>query len=67
MGPLDQLEFRIEQWDAADIRPERLIAASDHLLIARAAYFEAVRLMPAQRLYLRHRARVIEHHEPGPA
>jgi hypothetical protein len=65
MPPIDRLEFHIEQWDAADVRPERLIAASDHLLIAKAAFVEAVRLMPAKRLYLRHRARIIEKHEPG--
>jgi hypothetical protein len=64
MPPLDRLEFRIEQWDAADVRLERVIAASDHLLVAKAAFFEAVRLMPTMRLYLRHRARVIEKHEP---
>jgi hypothetical protein len=64
MQSLDRLEFRIEQWAGADVRLERVIAASDHLLIAKAAFREAVRLMPAMRLYLRHRARVIEKHEP---
>ena len=64
MPPFDRLEFHIEQWDAADVRLERLTAASDHLLVAKAAFFEAVRLMPTMRLYLRHRARVIEKHEP---
>ena len=45
----------------ADLRMERLIAASDHLLIAKAAFRVAVQLMPTARLYLRHhRARVIE-------
>jgi hypothetical protein len=67
MPPLDRLEFRVEQWDAADLRVERLIAASDHLLIAKAAFRVAVQLMPTARLYLRHRARVIDHHEPANA
>jgi hypothetical protein len=35
-------------------------------MVARAAFFEAARIMPTKRLYLRHGARVIEHHEPGP-
>jgi hypothetical protein len=64
MDGLRGLEFRVEQWDDADLRPERLIAASDHLLIARAAFIEAVRIMPMKRLYLRHRTRVIAHHAP---
>ena len=65
MPSFDRLEFHVEQWDAADLRVERLIAASDHLLIAKAAFRVAVQLMPMARLYLRHRARIIEHHEPG--
>jgi hypothetical protein len=49
----------------SDLRSERLIAASDHLLIAKVAFTEAVRQLPAMRLYLRHRARVIEKHDPS--
>ena len=46
MPSFDRLEFHVEQWDAADLRVERLIAASDHLLIAKAAFRVAVQLMP---------------------
>jgi hypothetical protein len=49
MAALDELEFQVEQWDST---PVRLIIAA-HLLIARAAFTEAVRLMPAMPLYLR--------------
>jgi hypothetical protein len=65
MAPREHLEFRVELWDRADVRLERLIAASDHLLVAKAAFREAARLMPTMRLYLRHRARVIEKQEPA--
>jgi hypothetical protein len=46
------------------LRLKRVIAASDHLHIARVVFAEAGRLMPAIQLYLRHRARVIEKYEP---
>jgi len=57
--------FRIEQWDAGDQRIERLIATSDSLVVARAAFAAVTREYPRARLTLRQQARVIESHDPG--
>lgn len=59
------MPFRIEQWDAQDRRVERIIAASDSLVVARAAFAAAAAEYPEARLTLRQRTRVIERHEPG--
>jgi hypothetical protein len=56
------LPFRIEQWDAADQRVERLIAASDSLIVARAAFVAAPAEYPKARLTLRQQTRIIESH-----
>jgi hypothetical protein len=53
------LRFRIEQWDTADQRVERLIAASDSLVVARAAFAAAAIEYPKARLTLRQQTRVI--------
>jgi hypothetical protein len=56
----DDLPFRVEQWDRAGARLERILAASADLNLSRAAFAEAVRQRPAQRILLRHKTRVIE-------
>ena len=61
MGHLeDDLPFRVEQWDAAGARLEQTLSASADLKLGRAAFAEAVRQRPQQRILLRHRTRVIE-------
>jgi hypothetical protein len=59
MPSLDDLEFRVEQWDAADAHIEELLAAAGNVTVARAAFNAAVHLRPQARIQLRHRARVI--------
>jgi hypothetical protein len=61
MGHLeDDLPFRVEQWDAAGARLEQPLSASADLKLGRAAFVEAVRQRPGQRIVLRHKTRVIE-------
>jgi hypothetical protein len=64
MASLDDLEFRVEQWDAADAHVEELLAAAGNVTVARAAFDAAVQLRPQARIQLRHRARVIARYEP---
>jgi len=59
----DDLPFRVEQWDAAGARLEQILAASADLNLGRAAFAEAVRQRPAQRIVLRHKTRVIEEYK----
>jgi hypothetical protein len=64
MGHLeDDLPFRVEQWDAAGARLEQTLSASADLRLGRAAFEEAVRQRPEQRIVLRHKTRVIEEHK----
>ncbi len=63
MGALDDdLPFRVEQWDAAGARVETILAASADLKLGKAAFAEAVRLRPTERILLRHKTRVICEH-----
>jgi len=54
------LPFRVEQWDTAGAKLEQTLSASADLRLGRAAFAEAVRQRPAQRILLRHKSRVIE-------
>jgi len=56
----DDLPFRVEQWDTAGAKLEQTLSASADLKLGRAAFAEAVRQRPAQRILLRHKSRVIE-------
>ena len=63
MGALDDdLPFRVEQWDAEGARVETILAASADLKLGKAAFAEAVRLRPNERILLRHKTRVICDH-----
>jgi hypothetical protein len=63
MGHFEEdLPFRVEQWDATGGRLEQVLSTSADLNLARAAFAEAVRRRPAQRMVLRHKTRVIEEH-----
>lgn len=64
MSALADLEFRVECWDDRDLHVSELLAASGNLLIARAAYDEALKHRPDRILRLRHRARVIAERVP---
>jgi len=59
----EELPFRVEQWDRAGSRLEQTLTASAHLKLGRAAFAEAVRQRPEQRILLRHKTRVIEEHQ----
>jgi len=54
------LPYWVEEWDAGDRRLERLIAASDNLVVAPGAFAAAAAEYPRARLTLRQQARVIE-------
>ena len=57
----DDLPFRVEQWGTtAGAKLEQTLSASADLKLGRAAFAEAVRQRPAQRILLRHKSRVIE-------
>ena len=55
----DDLPFRVEQWEAFGARVETVLVASIDLNLGKAAFAEAVRLRPNERILLRHKARVI--------
>jgi len=59
----DDLPFRVEQWDVASARLEQILSASADLHLGRAAFVEAVRQRPTQRILLRHKTRVIEEYQ----
>lgn len=59
-----ELEFRVEVWDDRDLHVVEIVAASGNLLVARAAFDEALKHRPARILRLRHRARVIREDVP---
>jgi hypothetical protein len=63
-GPERSYKFRVEQWDKAEDRIMWVIAISNNLLVARAAYDAAVRYNPRERWLLRDGIRVVERHEP---
>jgi hypothetical protein len=69
MGQLDDLSFRVEQWDANG-NLETVISASADLTVARAAFKAAVERRPGQTILLRQKTRVIEQsgtsREPAP-
>lgn len=60
----DELCFHVEQWSDDGNRVETLLSMSCNALIAQGAFFEAVKLRPHKRLFMRHRARVINSHIP---
>jgi len=61
MGHFEEdLPFRVEQWDRTGARLEQILSASADLNLGRAAFAEAVRHRPAQRIVLRHGTRVIK-------
>lgn len=59
-----ELSFKVEQWSPGG-RVERLLATADNLLVARAAFHEAVIRYPKANITLRQRARVIEERKPA--
>jgi hypothetical protein len=59
----DDVPFRVEQWDPEGARLEQILSASADLKLGRAAFAEAVRQRPAQRILLRLRTRVIEEYK----
>ena len=64
MGHVEaDLPFKVEQWDATGARLEQTLSASADLKLGRAAFAEAVRQRPAQRILLRHKTRVIEEYK----
>jgi hypothetical protein len=64
MGHLEEdLPFRVEQWDRAGAWLEQTLSASADLKLGRAAFAEAVRQRPTQRILLRHKTRVIEEYK----
>ncbi|MGO1160428.1 hypothetical protein ACTOV4_00550 [Brucella sp. C7-11G] len=60
----DDCEFHVEQWSNDDLRVDTLLSCSINLLIARAAYNEALNVRPDRIVRLRHRARVIAERIP---
>ena len=56
----DDLPFRIELWDDADLRVEEVIALASDFFAASSAYEEAVKRRPDKLITLRQKARVIK-------
>jgi hypothetical protein len=56
--------FKIESWTPSG-KVEEVMAIAENLLIARAAFREAVKRYPKAHLTLRQGARVVEEHKPG--
>jgi|SoiMethySBSTD1v2_1073268.scaffolds.fasta_scaffold1080200_2 hypothetical protein len=66
--PRGDYSFRVEQWDKSGEHLQWLVAVSDNLLVARAAFEEAARRHPREHWLLRDGIRVVERYEPaGPA
>lgn len=59
---LDSLPFAVERWSGDAMRVEQVLAAAGNLLLANAAFQEAVRLYPDAIILLRNRARIVERH-----
>jgi hypothetical protein len=55
----DDLPFRIEVWDDADLRVEEVIATAADFFAASCAYEEAVKRRPGKLITLRQKARII--------
>jgi hypothetical protein len=58
------LNFRVELWDKYALHIRWTVAAVGHIYIAQAAFDEAVKQFPEQRLTLRQGIRVIQEHPP---
>jgi hypothetical protein len=63
MGGKHPSDFTVQFWDADGSNVTRTMAICDNAIVARAAYDEAVRQYPGERITLRHGARVIAEHE----
>ena len=59
-GQDDDLPFRIELWDDADLHIEEVIALASDFASACGAYEEAVKRRPGKLITLRQKARVIK-------
>ena len=59
-GRDDDLPFRIELWDDADLRVEQVIALAADFSTANSADDEAVKRRPGKLITLRQKARVIK-------
>jgi hypothetical protein len=58
------MSFRVELWDKYALHIRWTVAAVGHIYIAQAAFDEAVKEWPDQRLMLRHGIGVIQEHDP---
>ncbi len=59
------MSYRVELWDQYALHIRWTVAAVGHIYIARAAFDQAVKEWPDQRLTLRHGIRVIQDHNPA--
>jgi hypothetical protein len=66
-SPAGSYNFKIEQTEKDDDRIICLIAVTDNLLVARAAFDAAVQHHPRGRWQLRQGTRVVERYEPEAA
>ena len=57
---LDDLPFKVEKWDQADLHVEEVLARAGNQIIAAAAFEAAVKVYPNARLTLRHGIRVMQ-------
>jgi hypothetical protein len=60
------LNYRVELWDKYALHIRWTVAAVGHIYIARAAFDEAVKTFPDERLTLRQGIRVISEHPERP-
>jgi hypothetical protein len=58
------MSYRVELWDKYALRIRWTVAAVGHIYVARAAFDQAVKEWPDQRLTLRQGIRVIQEHSP---
>jgi hypothetical protein len=59
------MNYRVELWDQYALHIRWVVAAVGHVYIAQAAFDEAVKQWPDQRLTLRNRMMVIRDHDPA--
>jgi hypothetical protein len=59
------MSYRIKLWDKYELHIRWTIAAIGHIDLAHAAFDEAVKQWPDQRLTLRQGIRVIQDHDPA--
>jgi hypothetical protein len=64
-SPAGSYNFKIEQTEKDDDRVIWLIAVSDNLMVARAAFDAAVQHHPRGRWQLRQGTRIVDRYEPG--